>query len=91
MNSQTNITVPNFFIVGAAKAGTTSLYEYLSQHSDVYFSSIKEPHYFDTDTIDHDFDYEADYIDFDSAIKKKLHSLRKWECPYPQDSFWASC
>ncbi len=37
---------PNFFIVGAAKAGTTSLYHYLSQHPDVYMSPIKEPHYF---------------------------------------------
>lgn len=37
---------PNFFIVGAAKAGTTSLYHYLSQHPDVYMSPIKEPHFF---------------------------------------------
>ena len=37
---------PNFFIVGAAKAGTTSIYRYLSKHPDVYMSPIKEPHYF---------------------------------------------
>ncbi len=37
---------PNTFIVGAAKAGTTSLYEYLSQHPQVYMSPVKEPHYF---------------------------------------------
>lgn len=37
---------PNFFIVGAPKAGTTSLYYYLSQHPDVFMSAIKEPHYF---------------------------------------------
>jgi Sulfotransferase domain len=37
---------PNTFIVGAAKAGTTSLYSYLSHHRDVYMSPIKEPHYF---------------------------------------------
>ena len=40
---------PNFFIVGAAKAGTTSLYEYLKQHPDIYFSPVKEPNYFSTD------------------------------------------
>lgn len=40
---------PNFFIVGAAKAGTTSLYNYLKQHPDVYFSPIKEPNFFNTD------------------------------------------
>jgi hypothetical protein len=39
-------TWPNFFIVGAAKSGTTSLYHYLSQHPDVYMSTNKEPHWF---------------------------------------------
>lgn len=38
--------VPNFFIVGAPKAGTTSLYHYLGQHPDVYMSPVKEPNYF---------------------------------------------
>lgn len=38
--------LPNFFIVGAAKAGTTSLYEYLREAPGVYMSSIKEPSYF---------------------------------------------
>jgi hypothetical protein len=37
---------PNFFLVGAAKAGTTSIYEYLSQHPEVFFPCIKEPHFF---------------------------------------------
>lgn len=38
--------LPNFFIVGAAKSGTTSLYNYLRQHPDVYVSPMKEPHWF---------------------------------------------
>jgi len=37
---------PNFFVVGAPKAGTTSLYEYLKPHPQVYLSEIKEPKYF---------------------------------------------
>ena len=37
---------PNFFIVGSAKAGTTSLYHYLCRHPDVFMSPVKEPHYF---------------------------------------------
>lgn len=37
---------PNFFVVGAAKAGTTSLYRCLSQHPDVYMAPVKEPHWF---------------------------------------------
>jgi hypothetical protein len=34
---------PNFFIVGAPKSGTTSLYHYLSQHPDVCMATRKEP------------------------------------------------
>src|SRR5271170_5406180 len=37
---------PNFFIVGAAKAGTTSLYADLRQHPNVFMSYPKEPHHF---------------------------------------------
>lgn len=37
---------PNLFIVGAAKAGTTSLYYYLKQHPDIFFPNVKEPHYY---------------------------------------------
>jgi len=37
---------PNFFIVGAGKAGTTSLHRYLSQHPQIYMSPVKEPCYF---------------------------------------------
>ena len=38
--------LPNFFIVGTGKAGTTSLYHYLQQHPAIYMSPIKEPCYF---------------------------------------------
>ena len=37
---------PNFFIVGAPKAGTTTLYHHLRAHPDVFMSEAKEPHYF---------------------------------------------
>jgi hypothetical protein len=40
---------PNFFIIGAPKAGTTALYTYLSEHPRVYMSMMKEPHFFATD------------------------------------------
>ena len=41
--------LPNFLIIGAAKAGTTSLYHYLRQHPDVYMSPLKEPQYYADD------------------------------------------
>ena len=40
------MTLPNFLIVGAAKSGTTSLFEYLAQHPEVYVAVCKELHYF---------------------------------------------
>jgi len=42
---------PNFFIVGAPKSGTTSLYEYLKDVPGVYMSTVKEPNYFHTPNI----------------------------------------
>lgn len=38
---------PNFLVAGAAKCGTTSLYDYLRQHPDIFMPpDLKEPHYF---------------------------------------------
>jgi hypothetical protein len=37
---------PNLFVVGAAKAATTSLSQYLASHPDIHMSPVKEPHYF---------------------------------------------
>ena len=38
--------MPNFLVIGAAKAGTSSLYHYLKQHPQIYMSSEKEPRFF---------------------------------------------
>jgi hypothetical protein len=40
-----NSRLPNFLIVGTAKAGTTSMYHYLRQHPEIFMSQVKEPHY----------------------------------------------
>jgi hypothetical protein len=40
------MTMPNFLLIGAAKAGTTSLYHYLRQHPQVYMCPVKEPKFF---------------------------------------------
>lgn len=39
-------TLPNLLIVGVKKAGTSSLFDYLSQHPDICPSSVKETGYF---------------------------------------------
>ncbi len=38
--------MPNFLVIGAPKAGTTSLYKYLQQHPQIYMSPVKEPSFF---------------------------------------------
>ena len=40
---------PNFFIVGAPRSGTTSLYFYLRDVPGIYMSPVKEPNYFAPD------------------------------------------
>jgi len=40
---------PDFFIIGAPKAGTTSLYRYLAANPHVFMSPLKEPFFFCTD------------------------------------------
>jgi hypothetical protein len=39
--------LPNFFILGAPKSGTTTLYHALEKHPAVHLSTPKEPYYFE--------------------------------------------
>jgi Sulfotransferase family len=38
--------IPDFFIVGHAKSGTTALYEMLRRHPQIYLPDVKEPWFF---------------------------------------------
>jgi hypothetical protein len=40
------MVLPTFFVIGAGKAGTSSLHHYLDQHPEIQMSSNKEPHFF---------------------------------------------
>ena len=40
---------PDFFILGAAKSGTTSLHAWLEQHSEIAMSNPKEPFFFEAE------------------------------------------
>src|SRR5690349_24105388 len=70
---------PDLFIVGAPKTGTTSMYEYLRGHPEVFMSPVKEPLYFAPDlaveSAGHDLRYGRDqerYLAlFDEAITQK--------------------
>ena len=43
------MTKPDFIIIGAAKSGTTTLYQYLCRHPQIYMSTPKEPDFFSLD------------------------------------------
>jgi hypothetical protein len=43
------MTLPNFLIIGAAKAGTTSLYEHFRAHPEIFMPRLKEPRFFSYD------------------------------------------
>lgn len=38
--------IPNLFIIGASKCATTSLWQILGRHQEIYFSDVKEPSHF---------------------------------------------
>ncbi|WP_163329256.1 sulfotransferase family protein [Desulfurobacterium thermolithotrophum] len=70
---------PNFFVVGTAKAGTTSLYYYLKQHPEIYLSPIKETNFFakDIDISKFTDDYKRTMlIDLENYFsKEKLEEI----------------
>jgi Sulfotransferase family len=43
------MTLPDFLIIGAPKAGTTALHAALSRHPQLFMSAVKEPKFFLTD------------------------------------------
>lgn len=43
------MTLPNFLIIGAAKAGTTSLYEHFRAHPEIFMPRLKEARFFNYD------------------------------------------
>ena len=46
MNDQTTQLFPNLFLVGASKAGTTSIAEALGRHNEIFMTHPKEPNFF---------------------------------------------
>ncbi len=50
--------IPNLFLIGAPKCGTTMLVESLRQHPEIFVPQCKEPRYFDAPVF---FDFPEDY------------------------------
>ncbi len=83
--------LPNFLIVGAAKAGTTSLYNYLKQHPEIFMSPVKEPHFFSFIDIKPDFkgpydqktnekEIISDYNEYKGLFKNVTNEKAIGEC-----------
>lgn len=64
---------PNFFIIGAPRSGTTSLYMWLKEHPQIYMPKNKEPWFFSKDifqVIDDRCEYERLFEDANSAHRR---------------------
>ncbi len=63
--------IPNLFIVGAPKCGTSSLHYWLSQHPEIFMSKPKEPRFFCTDQIKEADNFHNKKVDY--------FQYRQWE------------
>ena len=59
----------NFILIGAVKAGTSSIYHYLKQHPDIFMSPMKETKFFQWDGEDHRFSTELDQKIYQDSVK----------------------
>jgi hypothetical protein len=64
--------LPNFFIAGAPKTGTTSLYHWLSTHPEVYMSPLKEPCYFSFEMRPENFSSQ-----YQAMIREHMENVRR--------------
>jgi hypothetical protein len=81
--------LPNFFVIGAAKCGTTSLSLYLAQHPEIHLPSVIEPRFFAAPDPDRPFpgrrvgvrsEYEA-LFDSDAPLRGEVcgaYSQHPW-------------
>lgn len=67
----------DFFIVGAPKTGTTSLYHYLNEHPEIVMSSKKEPDYFSDKAIHQQGMYYGE---------QRINTIEQYEALFPNDA-----
>ena len=70
--------MPNFLILGAAKAGTTALHQYFQQHPDIYMTPSKETNFFAYEGKDVDFKGPGD----DGINTFSITSLEKYQAEF---------
>jgi hypothetical protein len=67
--------LPNFLLVGAAKAGTTSLYHYLNQHPQISMCALKEPKFFNAQVMKLPLRGPRDHI----VVSRMIRTLADYE------------
>ena len=73
------IKIPNLFIVGHPRSGTSSLHSYLDQHPDIFMTVIKEPNYFALDFREASDRYHNKKLYFPFRTREQyLRLYRKW-------------
>lgn len=63
------MTLPNFIVIGAAKAGTSSLFAYMRDHPEIYLVPRKETKFFQFDGETRTFCGPLDQRVYDEAVK----------------------
>lgn len=61
----------DFFIIGAAKAGTTSLYHFLAEHPDIFMPARKEPEVFARDDL-----YDPGLEEYRTLFSPAVHRIK---------------
>ncbi|MFN2607555.1 MAG: sulfotransferase [Acidimicrobiales bacterium] len=67
--------LPNFLVIGAMKAGTTSLWHYLRSHPQVFVTTPKEPMYFSEDAL---YGHRAEW--YSSLFWEGREAVARGEC-----------
>jgi hypothetical protein len=73
-NYHAKINKVNLFLIGAMRAGSNTLYQFLSQHPEIYMSKIKEPEFFVSEL------YRIKSINneiFDENVRKRIENKNK--------------
>jgi hypothetical protein len=65
--------LPDFFLAGAPKAGTTALWRFLDAHPEVWMSPVKEPNYFALEVREENFE-----AGLRRRMERERRSLRKY-------------
>ena len=69
--------MPNFLIIGAAKSGTTTLYEWLDRHPQIYMSPVKETNFFALENIKLDIFKDTVHQGYSKTFKTTITEYRE--------------